>query len=172
MTVWPQSFPPPAEAPLFPHQEHREGPLHVHPGRRGGDEIRTGGGEPGGGAHEWHLVLSGRLHQEQGNARLKGSNIFRVVRRRQRGAVPIVPSACVLCSCPKRWAFRWWATSSREPRPCCGQRPGSLSRPGRPRWEASSPAWRSLAWSWTSKVWYSNKCTGWEWGGGTADKTF
>ena len=67
---------------------------------------------------------------------------------------------CVLCSCPKRWAFKWWATWSREPRLCCGQRPGSLSRPGRPRWEASSPAWPSLAWSWMSKVWYSSKCTG------------
>lgn len=57
---------PPAEAPLPTHQEHRERSLPVRPGRRGGDEIRTSGGVVRGGAHERHLVLSGRLHQEQG----------------------------------------------------------------------------------------------------------
>lgn len=56
-----------AEAAIFPHQEQREGSLHVYPGRGGGGEIRTSGGDTRSGANERHLVLSERLHQEQGN---------------------------------------------------------------------------------------------------------
>lgn len=65
-----RSFPrtPGTEATPLPHQEQREGKLHVRPGRSGGNEVGTSGGDPRGGAHERHLVLSRWLHQEQGKA--------------------------------------------------------------------------------------------------------
>lgn len=50
MTIY--FFLPPAEAPLSTHQEPREGSLPLCPGWRGRDEIRTGGGDTRGGAHE------------------------------------------------------------------------------------------------------------------------
>lgn len=59
---------------------------------------------------------------------------------------------CVRCSWSQPWAFRSWATLSQEPRRFCGQKPVSPSRPGPPRWEASSTASPSLAWCWMSKV--------------------
>lgn len=59
---------PGTEATPLPHQEQREGKLHVRPGRSGGNEVGTSGGDPRGGAHERHLVLSRWLHQEQGKA--------------------------------------------------------------------------------------------------------
>lgn len=69
-------FPPLTEATLIPHQEQREGTLHVHPGWSGGDEVRTSGGGWRGGAHEWCLVLSRRPHQEQGNSRWRDLNVL------------------------------------------------------------------------------------------------
>lgn len=59
---------PRTEATLLPHQEQRERPLHVRPGRSGGNEVWASGGDPGGGAHERHLVLPRWLHQEQSKA--------------------------------------------------------------------------------------------------------
>lgn len=56
------------------------------------------------------------------------------------------------CSWPRTWASKLWATSSRQPRWFCGQRVGSPSRRGRPRWEDSSPVSPSRAWCWMSKV--------------------
>lgn len=59
---------------------------------------------------------------------------------------------CVCCSWSQPWAFRSWAPLSQEPRRFCGRKPVSPSRPGPPRWEASSTASPSLAWCWMSKV--------------------
>lgn len=59
---------------------------------------------------------------------------------------------CVRCSWSQPWAFRSWAPSSQEPSRFCGRKPVSPSRPGPPRWKASSTASPSLAWCWMSKV--------------------
>lgn len=56
------------------------------------------------------------------------------------------------CSWSQPWAFRSWAPLSQEPRRFCGRKPVSPSRPGPPRWKASSRASPSLAWCWMSKV--------------------
>lgn len=91
-------FFPPAEAPVFPHQEQGERSLHVDPGRRGGDEIRTSGGDPGSGAHERHLVLSGRPPQEQGTAWLKGLHVSSLALGWPNRVLHVCP---VCCSCPQ-----------------------------------------------------------------------
>lgn len=108
----------PAEAPLSPHQEPREGSLPVDPGRRGGAEIRTSGGDTRVWAHERHLVLWGRLHQEQGKQYRTCGTFHKVWSKLQTKAWTchltwaglILYRVCVYCSCPPSWACRWWAT--------------------------------------------------------------
>lgn len=143
-----------AETAVFPYQEQRARWVHVRPGRRRRDEIRTGGGESTGGAHEWHLVLSGRPREKQGNAEVistlaaseKWPSHFRT------GRLIDGSRACVCCSSSQPWVFRSWATLSPDPRPFCGQRAVSPSRRGPPRLKASSTVLRSRAWCWMLKV--------------------
>lgn len=147
-----RSFPrtPGTEATPLPHQEQREGKLHVRPGRSGGNEVGTSGGDPRGGAHERHLVLSRWLHQEQGKA--GPGRFYTSPPVHKLGGNHFKLHWLHRCSWPRTWASKLWATSNRQPRWFCGRRAGSPSRRGRPRWEVSSPASPSQAWSWMSKV--------------------